>query len=118
MNINKTENNSNNKFRRTEHSSKGERSSHLSSHKSSSDQPSDKVSLKDYTFRDDERLFAKLQLDKLNESSSKRLGKLKAKVNEYQEALRSSSQDADKTELGEKINNPDVWQDIANKILR
>jgi len=118
MNINKTENNPNNKFRRTEHSSKGERTSNLSPQKISSDQPTDKVSIRDYPFHNDERLFAKLQLDKLNNSSSKQLGKLKAKVNEYQEALNSSSLDADKTELGKKINDPDVWGDIANKILR
>ena len=117
MNINKTQNNPNNNFRRMEPTSKGERSSHISPQKSSSDQPSDKVSIKDYTFHNDEKLFGKLQLDKLNESSAKQLGKLKAKVNEYQKALHSSSQDADKTELGMKINDPDVWGDIANKIL-
>jgi len=118
MDIKKTENNPSNKFRKTEHSSKGERSSHLASNKSSSNPLSDRVSISDYTFRDDEHLFAKLQLDKLNESSSKCLGKLKAKVNKYQETLHSSSKEASETELGRKINNPDVWEDIANKILR
>jgi len=118
MNINKTENNPNNKFRRTEQSLKGEQSSYLSPQKLPSDQPTDKVSIRDYPFHNDERLFAKLQLDKLNKSSSKQLGKLKAKINEFEKALSSSSQDAEKTELGKKINDPDIWGDIANKILR
>lgn len=78
----------------------------------------DKISLSDYTFRNNDKLFAKLELEKLNNASSERFDKIKAQVSEYRKASEGSSEEASHTDLGEKLNDPSVWSDIAEKILK
>lgn len=117
MDINKLNNISGNNVNKTNETSKGEASQKVSS-KSSADTPTDKVSLDDYQFRNNDQLFAKLELEKLNESSSQQFKEMKAQVSEYLEASQNPDADPQQTTMGQKINNPSVWGDIASKILQ
>lgn len=113
MDINKIENRiSGSKFNKTDAASKGQESSGTKG--KSADSPKDKVSLGDYPFRNNDQLFAKLELEKLNESSSERLQEIKTQLKEFKEAGEASSE----TAMGQKINDPSVWEDIAHKILQ
>lgn len=116
MDINKLNNVSGNNVNKTNEASKGEESQRTSS--KSSDSPADKVSLNDYQFRNNDQLFAKIELEKLNESSSQQFKEMKAQVSEYLEASQNPDVDANQTDMGQKINDPSVWGDIANKILQ
>ncbi|MFO7846564.1 MAG: hypothetical protein R6V27_08380 [Balneolaceae bacterium] len=78
---------------------------------------SDKVSLGDYKTPRGEELFAKIELEKLNQDSFNDLKTMKSKINEYHAAGEISPEAAAETELGQLLNNPDVWGEIANKIL-
>lgn len=80
--------------------------------------PKDKISLDDYQFRNNDKLFAELELEKLNDSSSQRFNEVKSQVSAFLKASEQSSDAAHKTEMGQKINNPDIWGDIARKILQ
>jgi hypothetical protein len=40
-----------------------------------------------------------------------------AKINEYQAAKEISPEAAGDTEIGQMLNNPDVWGEIANKMM-
>jgi hypothetical protein len=117
MDINKPDNNINKRFPKTESTKNGEKSSSASS-SNSAKSPRDKVSLSEYKFRNNDQLFAKLELEKLNMSSSQKLGDMKAKITEYKKALAESPEKAKETEIGKKLSSPDVWGDIANKILK
>lgn len=115
MDINKIENRiSGSKFNKTDATSKGQESSSTKGKSQAGDSPKDKVSLGDYPFRNNDQLFAKLELEKLNDSSTERLQEIKTQLKEFKEAGEASSE----TELGQKINDPSVWEDIAHKILR
>lgn len=116
MDINKLNNISGNNVNKTNETSKGKESQRTSS--KSSDTPTDKVSLDDYQFRNNDQLFAKLELEKLNESSSKQFKEMKAQVSEYMEASQNPDTSIQQTEMGQKINDPSVWGNIANKILQ
>lgn len=119
MDIKKPDNNISNRFTKTEGTTNGEKSSSVSSPSGDSGQNlTDKVSLSEYEFRNNDRLFAKLELEKLNVSSAQDLGAMKAKITEYKAALAESPEKAKETEIGQKISNSDVWGDIANKILK
>ena len=119
MDINKIENRvSGNSFNKTDAASKGNESAETTGSSSTTDSPIDKVSISDYPFRNNDQLFAKLELEKLNESSSGQLQEIKAKLKEYKEASKVSPEAANETELGQKVNDPSVWEDISNKILR
>jgi hypothetical protein len=117
MDINKLNNINGNNVNKTNETSKGEKSRSASS-QSSSDTPADKVSLGDYPFRNNEKLFAKLELEKLNDSSSQQFKEMKAQVSEYLQATENPDANAKQTDMGQKVNNPSVWGDIANKILQ
>lgn len=78
----------------------------------------DKISLSDFTFRNNDKLFAKLELEKLNNASSKNFNKIKSQVSEYKKAVANSSEDTSNTTLGKKLNDPSIWDDIAEKILK
>lgn len=117
MDINKLNNISNN-FKKTEKTSEGKKSASSTSKQSSSGSAADKVSISNYKLRNNDQLYAKIELEKLNELASKQLGNIKTKITEYQEAKRRSPEAAEQTEIGQKLNDPDVWEDIANKILR
>ncbi len=79
---------------------------------------SDKVSIGQYSGKDNEELFAKVELDKLNQTSFDKLRTMKAKIAEYEEAIKNSPEAAAETEIGKMLNNPGVWEDIADKITR
>lgn len=114
MDINKLSSVNNNNVNRT---SEGSSSSKKTS-KATDAQPTDKITLGDYQFRNNDQLFAKLELEKLNEYSSKRLQEIQTQVKAFQQAAEVSPEAAEQTEMGQKINNPSVWEDIAHKILQ
>lgn len=119
MDINKINNRvDGSNFNKTDAASKGKEASETARSSSSVDTPRDKVSLSDYAFRNNEQLFARLELEKLNESSSGKLQEINVEITEYQEASESSSEAAQETKMGQKINDPSVWGDIADKILQ
>lgn len=78
---------------------------------------SDRVSLENYGSSKGEELFAKIEMEKLNQASFDKLKTMKAKINEYQAAKEVSPDAAGETEIGQMLNNPDVWGEIANKML-
>jgi len=78
---------------------------------------SDKVSLNKFNNRKSEELFAKIELEKLNQSSFSRLKDLKSKLVEYENAKNDSAEAAQETEIGKMINDPDVWESIAKNIV-
>lgn len=77
----------------------------------------DKVSIENFNFRNNDQLFAKLELSKLNQESANRLKDLKSQISEYQQAKESSAEAARETEIGQKINDPEVWDEIARKMI-
>jgi len=117
MDISKLHNINSNNVNKTNEPSEGASSQETTS-KSSAGTPTDKVSLGDYQFRNNDQLFAKLELEKLNDSSSQQFKEMKAQVSEYLEASEQSPKEAQETELGQKLNDPSVWGDIAHKILQ
>jgi len=78
---------------------------------------SDRVSLESYQFRKNEVLFARSEYDKQSQNSFDKLKAYKTKVNEYEEAKSTPGSDAGNTEIGKKLNNPEVWEAIARKML-
>jgi len=62
-------------------------------------------------------MFAKVEMEELTQSSSVKLEEMKKKISEYQAAKAISGEAANQTEIGMLLNNPDVWDVIANKIL-
>lgn len=79
---------------------------------------SDKVSLSNPTqAKKSEELFAKIELEKLNQSSFDKLKSYKVKLQEYEAAKGQSDEAAANTEIGKMLNSPDVWGEIAQNIL-
>lgn len=92
-----------------------ERASKISGvEKSAGDSP-DKVSLSSHSNKSEE-LFAKIEMEKLNQSSFDKLKSYKAKLQEYQAAKSENPDKAKDTEIGKMLNDPAVWAEIANKI--
>ncbi|MEO1022070.1 MAG: hypothetical protein AAFW89_05950 [Bacteroidota bacterium] len=60
--------------------------------------------------------FAKIELDKLNQSSFDKLRSYKAKMQEFEAAKKVSSEAAAQTEIGKMLNDPKVWEKIAEGI--
>lgn len=116
MNINKLQN-LNKFYNRAEQPSEGENSTRASQHSSAQDS-GDKVSIDEYEFRNNDLLIAKHELGKLKKVSSSRVNELKTKITEFQEAKTNPDKQIQETEMGKKINNPAVWQNIAHKILQ
>lgn len=117
MDINRLNNNINNGFNKTEESGKSEKAD-ISFKKSPEENPAHKVSLTDYKFRKNDQLFAKIELGKLEEASSQKLAELKTKIDDYQNAKAESEEAARQTEIGKQLNDPEVWGEIARKMLR
>lgn len=113
MDINKLNSISNNNINKADKTDKGEYARDTS--KSSADLPTDKVLLDDYQFRNNDQLFAKLELEKLNDNSSDQLQQMKQQVSEFLEASEESVQE---TKMGGKVNDPAIWENIAYKILQ
>lgn len=117
MDINNISNKPSTQLNGTESSNGSKLSSEISISKSSGDSISDRVSIKNYGSNKGEELFAKIEMEKLNQASFDKLKTMKAKISEYQAAKEVSADAADQTEIGQLLNNPDVWGEIANKML-
>ncbi|MDR8393024.1 hypothetical protein NC796_17845 [Aliifodinibius sp. S!AR15-10] len=115
MNINKLSSHINGEINETNAAKGGQEASDSAQGKSDG-KVVDKVSIENYN-SNNEKLFAKLELEKLNHGSSERLKDMKAKINEYKEAKKVSAEAAQQTEIGQKLNDPDVWGKIADDIL-
>ncbi len=84
----------------------------------SSSNVSDKVSLSGTGGKNNEEMFAKIELEKANQNSFAQLKDYKAKIQEYEAAKSTSPEAAQETELGKMLNDPAVWEQIAEGILR
>lgn len=116
MDIKKLNNHVNGKLNGTNATEYSRHTSKTSSAKGQ-EEVSDKVTIKSSNSHKSEKQFARLELEKLNQSSIDRLKDYKAKISAYQQAKASSPEEAGETEIGQKLNDPDVWSDIAGKIL-
>lgn len=79
---------------------------------------SDKVSLSGKGIQADDREFARIELEKAKAASFARLKEYKAKIKEYDEARQISKEAAQQTELGKMLNDPAVWEKIAENMFR
>lgn len=70
-----------------------------------------------YNMNKCDEIFAKGEMKKLNELSFKKVKIMKSKISEYYAAGSISEEAARETEIGKLLNDPDVWENIANKIL-
>lgn len=83
----------------------------------SSGEHSDKVSISNNSTSKSEELFAKIEMEKLNQTSFDKLKGMKAKLQEYEAAKGVSDEAAKETEIGKMINDPEVWGQIAQNII-
>jgi len=81
------------------------------------DSISDKVSIDSQRSAKSDEQFARIELEKLNNSSFEKLKSIKAKLVEYEKLKATSPEKAANSEIGKLINDPAVWGDIANKII-
>ena len=116
MDINNISNNIGNQLNNT-NSANGSKSASEISISKPNGAISDKVSIESYGSNKGEELFARIEMEKLNQASFDKLKDMKEKIGEYQAAKDVSPEAAGQTEIGQMLNNPDVWGDIANKIL-
>ncbi|TVQ67089.1 MAG: hypothetical protein EA360_03360 [Balneolaceae bacterium] len=85
--------------------------------KHNSAEVADKVSIDSYNFKTNVEKFAKMELEKLNHTSFEKLKLMKAKLVEFENAKALSPDQAAETEIGKLLNNPDIWGEIANRML-
>ena len=78
----------------------------------------DKVSLSNNGVQTSDEQFAKIELEKANSASFTKLREYKAKIQEYDEARQVSKEAADQTELGKMLNDPAVWEQMAENMFR
>lgn len=116
MGVNNISNHINGKINGSEPTDGNQKPSEISLSKSKNG-VSDMVSIGNFSSGKNEVLFAKLELEKLNQTSFEELKTMKSKISEYQAAKEVSEQAANETEIGKLLNNPDVWGEIASKIL-
>lgn len=116
MDINNISNNFSSKLNDSNSATENKSASEISVSKTR-DSISDKVSIGNYSSNKGEELFAKIEMEKLNQASFDNLKTMKAKITEYQAAKEVSPEAAVETEIGQLLNNPDVWGEIANKML-
>ncbi|MCC5926829.1 MAG: hypothetical protein JJU41_09755 [Bacteroidetes bacterium] len=88
----------------------------VSQQSKSTNEVADKVSIDSSRVRN-EAEFAKTELDKLSRGSFDKVRAMKAELTEYQTAMKSSPEAAANTTLGAKLNDPAVWEDIADAML-
>lgn len=98
------------------HALEGSRSASKIVARDRTDVVSDKVSLENFSTKKSEELFAKIELEKLNQASFDKLKGYKMKLQEYEAAKNVSPEKAGDTEIGKMLNNPDIWSKIAQKI--
>lgn len=116
MDINKLSNHTNGHIEGTNSTGNGERISKSGPAKPK-EEVSDKISLDKFNFRNNEKLYGKVELEKLNQRSFDRLKTMKAKLSAYEEAKAQSPETAAETEIGKMINDSGVWSEIAQKII-
>ena len=78
----------------------------------------DKVSLSSNGVETGDEQFAKIELDKANSASFTKLREYKAKIQEYDAARQVSKEAAQETELGQMLNDPAVWEKMAENMFR
>lgn len=115
MEINKLANQVNNQINSSK-AGNTERTSDAGSVKKTDDF-ADKVSISTTSTNKSEELFAKIELEKLKQSSFDKLKEMKVKIQEFEAASKSSDTSVNDTELGKKLNDPAVWGKIADGIL-
>ena len=116
MEINKLTSNLSNQVNGSKPEAVGETGTVSKSDKASPDF-SDKVSISKNGSNKSEELFAKIEMEKLNQSSFEKLKGMKAKLQAFEQAKGISDEAANKTEIGKKLNDPEVWGKIAENIL-
>lgn len=116
MDINKISSHLNEKINSSDGAEKNHKTSDHSVNKSENNF-SDKVSLDRFSNQKSVELFAKIELEKLNQGSFDKLKAMKAKISEFEAAQDVSQKDADETEIGKMLNDPGIWEEIANKII-
>lgn len=84
---------------------------------SEKDSITDKVSIDSQRTAKNDEQFARIELEKLSQSSFDKLKSIKAKLVEYENAKAASPEKAADSEIGKLLNDPEVWGDIANKII-
>jgi len=117
MDINKISSHLSNKLSEAKSTEQGEKSSAASAVNKADSVFSDKVSLKEESKLKNERIFAKIELAKLDQSSFEKLKAMKSKISEYEAASKESSDAAAQTDIGKMINDPSVFEEIAKKML-
>lgn len=78
----------------------------------------DKVSLSSNGVQAGDEQFAKIELEKANSAAFSKLREYKAKIQEYDEARQVSKEAANETELGKMLNDPAVWEQMAENMFR
>lgn len=116
MDINKLNNQINGRIEGSKASEQGQKASGISPVRKN-EEISDKVSLSGGSAKKGDELFARIELEKINQSSFGKLQDYKEKLKAYEEAKAQSPEAAAQTEIGKKLNDPQVWQDIAQKML-
>ena len=80
--------------------------------------PSDKVSISNLGVKNSDEQFASIELDKANSAAFTKLKEYKARINEYDAARQISPEAARETELGKMLNDPAVWEKMAENMFR
>lgn len=117
MDINKISSHLSNQLSEAKSTDPGEKSSVASAANKADSVFSDRVSLKQESKLNNERIFAKIELAKLEESSFEKLKAMKSKINEYDAVSQKSSEEAAQTDIGKMINDPAVFEEIAKRML-
>jgi hypothetical protein len=79
---------------------------------------SDKVSISNSGVKNSDELFASIELDKANSAAFTKLKEYKARINEYDAARQISPEAARETELGKMLNDPAIWEKMAENMFR
>ncbi|MBO6793903.1 MAG: hypothetical protein JJ895_08335 [Balneolaceae bacterium] len=79
---------------------------------------SDKVSISKEGIQSTEDQFARIELEKANSAAFSKLKQYKARIQEYDQARQVSPEAAKETELGKMLNDPAVWEKMAENMFR
>jgi len=79
---------------------------------------SDKVSISSSGVQSSDEQFARIELEKANSAAFSNLKEYKARIKEYDTARQISPEAAKETELGKMLNDPAVWEKIAENMFR
>jgi hypothetical protein len=116
MEINKLTNQVNGHIKSTDASGGSQQASKVSRAEKSAEL-TDKVSLENFSAKKSEQLFAKIELEKQNQTSFGKLKDYKAKLQAFETAKNESPEAARNTEIGKMLNDPEIWSKIAQNIV-